>query len=111
LINSATFDATKPPPHPISNTLVVSFKGKELRPGPVDLQAFVHRFGESAYHPSGTCRMGRDADAVVSPDGIVKGVSGLRVVDASIMPEITNGNLNAVVIMMAEKIAAKIIGA
>ena len=84
-------------------------KGKELRPGPVDLPDFVHRFGESAYHPSGTCRMGRDADAVVAPDGVVNGVSGLRVVDASIMPEITNGNLNAVVIMMAEKIAAQIL--
>jgi choline dehydrogenase len=53
--------------------------------------------------------MGRDAGAVVAPDGVVNGVSGLRVVDASIMPEITNGNLNAVVIMMAEKIAAQIL--
>jgi choline dehydrogenase len=84
-------------------------KGKELRPGPVDLPDFVNRFGESAYHPSGTCRMGRDGDAVVAPDGVVNGVSGLRVVDASIMPEITNGNLNAVVIMMAEKISAQIL--
>ena len=50
--------------------------------------------------------MGADPGAVTDLDGRVKGVRGLRVVDASLMPEITNGNLNAVVIMMAEKIAA-----
>jgi choline dehydrogenase len=53
--------------------------------------------------------MGDDAMAVVDPSGRVRGVSGLRIVDASIMPEITNGNLNAVVIMMAEKISHEIL--
>ena len=81
----------------------------EIRPGSSDLDAFVRQFGESAYHPSGTCRMGNDEMAVVDEAGRVRGVRGLRVVDASIMPEITNGNLNAVVIMMAEKISHEIL--
>ncbi|MAU92457.1 MAG: choline dehydrogenase, partial [Gammaproteobacteria bacterium TMED182] len=76
------------------------------KPGVGNLKDFVRERGESAYHPSGTCRMGADPGAVTDLDGRVKGVRGLRVVDASLMPEITNGNLNAVVIMMAEKIAA-----
>ena len=80
--------------------------GKELKPGVGNLEDFIRERGESAYHPSGTCRMGADSRAVTDLDGRVKGVRGLRVVDASLMPEITNGNLNAVVIMMAEKIAA-----
>ena len=84
---------------------------REIRPGPGqdDLDTFVRQFAESAYHPSGTCRMGDDAMAVVDPSGRVRGVNGLRIVDASIMPEITNGNLNAVVIMMAEKISHEIL--
>ena len=53
---------------------------------------------------------GQRGEASVSPEGEVRGVRNLRVVDASLMPEITNGNLNAVVIMMAEKIAAQMLG-
>ncbi|HCC44708.1 MAG TPA: choline dehydrogenase, partial [Gammaproteobacteria bacterium] len=87
-----------------------AYRGTELRPGSsVDsdrgLDAFIQQYAESAYHPSCTCRMGVDEGAVVNQRGLVNGVSGLRIVDASIMPEITNGNLNAVVIMMAEKIS------
>ena len=94
----------------ISQRAFDEFRGEELRPGPdsdsdEDVDAFVRRYGESAYHPSCTCRMGNDEMAVVNEAGQVHGLQGLRVVDASIMPEITNGNLNAPVIMMAEKIA------
>jgi len=86
------------------------FRGAELAPGDAarsdaDLNAFVAAHGESAYHPCGTCRMGRDDRAVVDPEGRLHGVSRVRVIDASIMPEITNGNLNAPVIMLAEKLA------
>ena len=94
----------------VSQSAFDGYRGTRLRPT-VDIDSddqldrFVREFAESAYHPAGTCRMGIDDSAVVDAAGLVRGVSGLRVVDASIMPEITNGNLNAPVIMMAEKIS------
>ncbi|MEZ5595732.1 MAG: choline dehydrogenase [Pseudomonadales bacterium] len=85
-------------------------RGAEIRPGDAcasdaDLDAFIRQHAESAYHPCGTCRMGSDALSVVAPDGRVHGTDNLRVVDASIFPHITNGNLNAPTIMVAERLA------
>ena len=85
-------------------------RGKELNPGEDfqsddELYAFVRNNAESAYHPCGTCRMGADEDSVVDPCARVKGINNLRVADASIFPQITNGNLNAPTIMVAERIA------
>ena len=57
----------------------------------------------SIYHPTGTCKMGLSADAVVGPDLYVHGIAGLRVADCSIMPEIVSGNTNAPAIMIGEK--------
>ncbi|MBL6930445.1 MAG: choline dehydrogenase [Rhodospirillales bacterium] len=91
------------------------YRGKELAPG-ADVQSddeidsFVRETVQSAYHPCGTCRMGVGADAVVDPQTKVHGVEGLRVVDSSIMPTITTGNLNAPTIMIAEKAADMILG-
>jgi choline dehydrogenase len=87
----------------------------ELNPGPdvatgAAIEAFIRKAAGTSYHPSGTCRMGVDDDAVVDSEGRVKAVSGLRVVDASIMPKVITGNLNAPVMMMAEKIADRIRG-
>lgn len=90
------------------------FRGKELYPGPSAqsdeaISEYLRQGLETLYHPVGTCKMGRDAMAVVDDRLRVRGVKGLRVVDASIMPTITSGNTNAPTIMIAEK-AADLIG-
>ena len=89
----------------------------ELFPGPTtvsdaDLAAHCRRTVKTNYHPVGTCRMGRDSDpdAVVTPDLKVRGVEGLRVVDASIMPTIPSGNTNAPVLAIADKAANLVMG-
>lgn len=88
------------------------YRGREIQPGAdvetdAQIDAFIKRKVESAYHPSCSCRMGIATDpmAVVDPDARVIGVHGLRVVDSSIMPSVTTGNLNAPTIMLAEKAA------
>jgi len=91
------------------------YRGEEIAPGPDvtgddEIDAWVAETAETAYHPCGTCRMGADAMAVAAPDGRVHGLEGLRVVDASLMPTATNGNLNAPTIMMAEKISDAVLG-
>jgi choline dehydrogenase len=93
-----------------------AFNGGEISPGPqvaTDEQIldWVRKDGETAYHPSCTCKMGTDAMSVVDPATMrVHGMAGLRVVDASVMPYVTNGNIYAPVMMVAEKAADLILG-
>jgi choline dehydrogenase len=70
-----------------------------------DWERYVRSMVTSSYHPVGTCKMGVDNLAVVDPELRVRGVSGLRVVDASIMPKITSGNTNAPSMMIGERAA------
>ena len=93
------------------------YRGKEISPGSQvqsddDLDAFIRDHAESAYHPCGTCKMGRKDDpmSVVDPECRVIGVEGLRIADSSIFPRVTNGNLNAPSIMTGEKAADHILG-
>ncbi|MDE3737053.1 MULTISPECIES: choline dehydrogenase [Pseudomonas] len=91
------------------------YRGRELSPGAnqqsdAELDEFIRTHAETAFHPSCSCKMGSDDMAVVDGQGRVHGMEGLRVVDASIMPEIITGNLNATTIMIAEKIADRIRG-
>ena len=93
------------------------YRGKEILPGSdvqsdAALDAHIREHAESAYHPCGTCKMGRadDPTAVVDPECRVIGVEGLRVADSSIFPRITNGNLNGPSIMVGEKASDHILG-
>ncbi len=87
-----------------------AYRGPEYLPGmdvqsDEDLVYYIRDRAETLYHPVGTCKMGTDSLAVVDPQLRVKGVEGVRVVDASVMPTITTGNTNAPTIMIAEKAA------
>ncbi len=91
------------------------YRGEELFPGPAvesdeAIDAWVRRAIETCYHPVGTCRMGNGTDSVVDRTLKVHGLSGLRVVDASVMPAIVSGNTNAPTIMIAEKASDLILG-
>lgn len=93
------------------------YRGKELSPGrkaqsDEEIDAFIRQRGESAYHPTCTCKMGPESDekAVVDSGGSVYGVDNLRVADASVMPDLISGNTDTPTVMMAEKLSDHILG-
>ena len=94
----------------ISQPAMDAYRGSEIQPGDdvqndADIDAFIRKEAETAYHPSCSCRMGEDDMAVVDSETRVHGIEGLRVVDSSIFPTIPNGNLNSPTIMLAERAA------
>lgn len=86
------------------------YRGNELAPGQAPVDEFLKRKLESAYHPCGTCRMGNGTNDVTTPEARVRGVDGLRVVDASLMPQATAGDLNAPTLALAERMSDLIRG-
>jgi 4-pyridoxate dehydrogenase len=98
-------------------TALAPFVASEMGPGPncrsdAEIDAYIRATAITVHHPLGTCKMGsdKDPDAVVDAECKVRGIEGLRVVDASIMPDLVGGNINAPVIMIAEKAADLIRG-
>ena len=92
------------------------FRGEELAPGASiqsddELDAYLRETAISDIHVVGTCRMGHDPMAVVDPQLRVRGIAGLRVVDASVMPRVPGGNTNVPTMMVAEKAADMILNA
>ena len=93
---------------------MASMRGAEIAPGPTlqaddELLNWVRETAETTYHPIGTCKMGTDDRAVVDEELRVRGMQGLRVADASIMPTLTSGNTNAPSIMIGEKASAMLL--
>ncbi|RUL73115.1 GMC family oxidoreductase [Dyella choica] len=91
------------------------YRGKPVFPasaptGDAEWAAFIRRKAETIYHPVGSCRMGTNHQAVVDSELRVRGMAGLRVVDASVMPALPSGNTNAAVVMIAERAAALLLG-
>jgi len=98
----------------LAQNSLVKYAGKEIGPGPDvqsenDLDEYIKSNAETAYHPCGTAKMGVDKMAVVDEDLKIHGLQNIRVVDASVMPEIPSGNLNAPTLMIAEKASDSIL--
>lgn len=92
----------------IRQSALDAFRGDEIVPGPkvvgdADVHAYIRSVASTLHHAAGTCRMGRDDMAVVDSELKVRGIDHLRVVDASVMPDLVSGNINACVLMIAER--------
>jgi choline dehydrogenase len=110
-------DAVKLTRELIRQPALAQYAGEEIQPGAAvqsdeQIEAWIRQAVATAYHPSCSCRMGgeNDAQAVLSPDLKVRGIEGLRVADASVMPVVTSSNTNAPTIMIGEKAADMILG-
>ncbi len=111
-------DALRLVRHIVGQPALARYRPVEIKPGPelesdAELVEAARAVGTTIFHPVGTAKMGIDTDPMAVVDGAlrVRGVSGLRVVDASVMPRITSGNTNSPTIMIAEKASAMILAA
>lgn len=99
----------------LNQSAMARYISKEHFPGATvrtqaDFENYARQYGRTSYHPVGTCRMGVDAEAVVDPELRVRGISGLRICDSSIMPRVVSSNTNAATIVIAEKASTMILG-
>jgi len=100
---------------PVRQPAMDRFRGTEVQPTTAlqtdqDIDAYIRQTAATANHPFGTCKMGTGEDAVVDPELRVRGIDGLRVVDASVMPDMVSAHINAAVLMLAERAADLIRG-
>jgi len=108
-------EAFKAMRHVMTQPALARYSAGEIWPGPevasdTEIDTFIRSAASTVYHPVGSCRMGADDDAVVDESLKVRGVDGLRVVDASVMPTLIGGNTNAPTVMIAEKASDMILG-
>ncbi len=108
-------EAFKAMRHVMTRPALACLSTGEIWPGPGEasngeIDAFVRSAASTVYHPAGSCRMGADERAVVDKSLKVRGIEGLRVVDASIMPTLIGGNTHAPTVMIAEKASDMILG-
>ncbi|NNE24170.1 MAG: choline dehydrogenase, partial [Rhizobiales bacterium] len=94
---------------PVAGKITEEFRPGDGAESDADLLQWARDTATTIYHPTSTCRMGADDNAVVDPRLRVNGIEGLRIADASIMPEIVSGNTNAPAIMIGEKAADMIL--
>jgi choline dehydrogenase-like flavoprotein len=99
----------------LSQSSLASITKAEHLPGAnvrtdTEIAAYIREYGKTDFHPAGTCKMGRDAMSVVDADLKVKGIAGLRVIDASVMPTVVSGNTNAASIMIGERGSDAVLG-
>ena len=99
----------------VAQAAMDAYRGAEFKPGAAvqsddEIDIYIKATAETIYHPVGTCRMGADKASVVDKDCKVRGIKNLRVVDASVMPNLIGGNTNAPTMMIAEKVSDHVRG-
>ena len=93
-----------------ASPLADEWGARELYPGPADVREYVRQTAITYHHQVGTCRMGTDELAVTDPELAVRGVTGLLIADASVLPRVISGNTNAPAVLVGERAAGFLLG-